>query len=354
MQAEVVRQVLALAHQAVKETHRDRLEAYIRAYVRAIPTEVLDEAEPRSVLAFVMERFAFLEEDFGRTVKVAIHDPETTLLADEQPSTVIETRLPDCAFVIRTIKAFLRQHGIQLQFVLHPIHGVVHDHGHITGIDASRGTKYSQVYLQVSTLAPDKREALRLDLEQRLERTLLVNRDRRDMVARLDEARVFLSNLAGLDPNRPSPRESQTIPADVVRRIKSGEPETPREHEAAEAVELIDWLKDDNYIHLAYAFFPATGPTQPQRGLGLFTTADHRTLDEVIGEIVATRRTRDELYSFYRTDYITVVRSVAQVRYFGVAEIGADGKVVGEHVFVGLLATKAHKQANRRIPVVGK
>src|SRR5688500_14739206 len=120
MHAEVISQVLALAHQAVKETHRDRLESYIRAYCRAIPPEVLAEVEPRVLLAFVMERFAFLEEDFGRTVKVTIHEPDTTLLPDEAPSTVIETRLPDCAFVIRTIKSFLRQQGLQLQFVLHP------------------------------------------------------------------------------------------------------------------------------------------------------------------------------------------------------------------------------------------
>src|SRR5438045_2206017 len=107
MQAEVVRQVLSLAHQSVKESHRDRLESYIRAYCRAIPPEILSEVEPHVLLAFVMERFAFLEDDFGKTVKVAIHDPETTLLTDEHPSTVIETRLPDCSFVIRTIKSFL-------------------------------------------------------------------------------------------------------------------------------------------------------------------------------------------------------------------------------------------------------
>ncbi len=354
MQAEVVRQVLALAHEAVKESHRDRLEAYIRAYCRAIPSEVLAEVEPRVVLAFVMERFAFLEDDFARTVKVAIHDPETTLLADEQPSTVIETRLPDCAFVIRTIKAFLRQQGLQLQFVLHPIHGVIHDHGRITGIDGSRGSKYSQVYMQVSAIPADRRDALRLDLEHRLELTLLVNRDRRQMQGRLDETRTYLCGISGLDASRPSPRESQTIPADVVRRVRAGEPETPREREAGEAVELIDWFKDDNFILIGYGWFPASNGAAPQRGLGMFAAPDHRNLDEVIGEIVGTRRTRDDVYSFYRTDYMTVVRSVAQVRYFGVAELGPDGKHLGEHVFIGLMSTKALKQANRRVPVVGK
>ena len=74
---------------------------------------------------------------------------------------MIETRLPDCAFIIRTIKSFLRQQGLQLQFVLHPIHGVIHDHGQITGIDPTRGTQYSQVYLQVSSIPLEKREALR-------------------------------------------------------------------------------------------------------------------------------------------------------------------------------------------------
>jgi glutamate dehydrogenase len=359
MHAQVVEQVLALARQAVKETHRDLLELYIRAYCRAIPPEVLSDAEPRLVLAFVMERFAFLEEDFGRTIKVAIHDPETALLTDEAPSTVIETRLPDCAFVVRTIKSFLRQQDLQLQFVLHPIHSVVHDQGQISGIDTSRGTKYSQVYLQVSSIPADKRETLRLDLEHRLELTLLVNLDRREMMARLDETRRFLCAISGHDASRPSPRESQSIPPEVLTRARSNQPPTQREIEAGEAVELIDWLKDDNFILLGYAWFPRAGSPggtgkPPERGLGLFAAPQRRDLEEVIGEIVATRRSRDEVYSYYRTDYITVVRSVAQVRYFGVVQHGGDGKPLGEHVFIGLMSTKALKHANRRVPVVAK
>ena len=351
---EVVRQVLALAHHSVKEAHRDRLEAYLRVYCRAIPTDVLAEVEPQVLLAFVMERFAFLEDDWARTVKVAIHDPETTLSHDEVPSTVIETRLPDCAFVIRTIKAFLRQYGVQLQFVLHPIHGVIYDQGQIAGIDPQRGTKYSQVYLQVSTIPPDKREAMRKDLESRLELTLLVNRDRRDMMGRLQEARSFLCGVAGLNPNRPSPRETQPLPREAVLRAESDGPPSPRELEANEAVELIDWLKDDNFILIGYAWFPHAEGKGPERGLGLFAAADRRELEDVIGQIVATRRTREELYSYYRTDFVTVVRSVTQVRYLGVAQRGPNGEPIGEHVFVGLMSTKALKQANRRIPVVGK
>ncbi|MBA3455578.1 MAG: NAD-glutamate dehydrogenase, partial [Deltaproteobacteria bacterium] len=358
MQAEVVRQVLTLAHQSVKESHRDRLEAYIRAYCRAIPPEVIAEVEPHHLLSFVMDRFAFLEEDFAKTVKVVIHDSETTLLSDETPSTVIETRLPDCAFIIRTIKSFLRQVGLQLQFVLHPIHGVVHDHGQITGIDSSRGTRYSQVYLQVSQIPVEKRAALAKDLEQRLELTLQVNKDRGEMMQRFDETRTRVCKLSGRDPSRPSPRESQTMP--VFHDLSLIEHKTQREAEANEAVELIDWLKDDNFILLGYAWFPyggngnGNGNRHVERGLGLFAAAERKTLEEVIGEIVATRRSRAEVYSFYRTDFVTVVRSVAQVRYFGVTELGADGKAIGEHVFIGQLSTKALKQANRRVPVVGK
>ncbi|HVK86427.1 MAG TPA: NAD-glutamate dehydrogenase domain-containing protein [Kofleriaceae bacterium] len=364
MQAEVVRAVLSLAHQSVKETHRDRLESYIRAYCRAMPPEILGEAEPHQLLAFVMERFAFLEEDFARTVKVAIHDPETTLLIDEAPSTVIETRLPDCAFIIRTIKSFLRQQGIQLQFVLHPIHGVINDHAQITGIDPVRGTKYSQVYLQVSVIPPERREALRKDLEHRLELTLQVNRDRTEMLHRLDEVRTMLCGVSGRDPASPSARESQTL--HVVRdgsRPETVPPpfgNTPREQEADEAIQLIDWLKDDNFIFSGYAWFPyaasagGNGRAHLERGLGLFAAAERKDLEEVVGEIVATRRTRDEIYSYYRTDFVTNVRSVSQVRYFGVAQRGPDGKVTGEHVFIGQMSTKALKQANRRVPVISR
>ncbi len=334
MQTEVVAKVLSLAHQTVKETHRDRLESYIHAYCRAIPPEVLEEVEPQRLLAFVMDRFAFLEEDFGRTVKVEVRDPVTTLLPEEAPSTVIETRLPDCAFIIRTIKAFVRQAGLQMQFVLHPIHGVITDHGQIIGIDCGRGTKISQVYMQVSAVPPERREALRKDLERRLELTLLVNRDYPAMANRLDNARGLMEAAAS----------TLKVPARVT--------------EANEAVALIDWLKDANFIITGYAWFPydTTNGKHPEKGLGLFASEgdERRVLDEVIGEIAQTRRGREELFSFYRTDYITVVRSVAQLRYFGVAQPGPDGKLLGEHVFVGLLSTKALKQPNRRVPVIGK
>ena len=334
MQAEVVAKVLSLAQKAVKETHRDRLEAYIHAYCRAIPPEVLEQVDPQRLLSFVMDRFAFLEEDFGKTVKVELRDPATTLLADEAPCTVIETRLPDCAFIIRTIKAFLRQHGLATLFVLHPIHGVVHEGGQIVAIDRGRGTRYSQVYMQVSAIPPERREALRQDLERRLELTLLVNRDYPTMAAKLDDARALMETA------------SSTLKAPA------------RVHEAREAVELIDWLKDANFIISGYAWFPndASNGKHPEKGLGLFASEgeERRVLDEVIGEIAQTRRGREELYSFYRTDYITVVRSVAQLRYFGVAQPGPDGKLLGEHVFVGLLSTKALKQPNRRVPVIGK
>ena len=356
MQTEVVKQVLLLAHQAVKETHRDRLQAYISAYCRAIPPEVLREAEPHNLLQFVMDRFAFLEEDWGRTVKVEIKEPAVTLLHDETPCTVIETRLPDAAFIIRTIKAFLRQQGLSLQFVLHPIHDVVHEHGSIAAIDRGRGTKYSQVYLQVSQIPVEKRESLKADLTRRLELTLLVNKDHRPMAAKLDEVRAYCATTAL----------------------------TPGAHalEAAEAVELIDWLKEDNFVLTGYAWFAYAGSNgsngaangapveppskqtlsgsipkgfwKPENVLGLFGAGDRKDLEEIVGEIVATRRTRAELYSFYRTDYMSVVRSVAHVRYFGVAQTDAEGKVIGEHVFVGLISTKGLKTPNRRVPVISK
>ena len=175
---------------------------------------------------------------------------------------------------------------------------------------------------------------MRADLERRLQLTLLVTRDFQPMAKRLDEARAVMEKAT----------TTQTVPDRVT--------------EAKEAVELIDWLKDANFILTGYAWFPfdTQNGKHPEKGLGLFAGdgEERRVLDEVIGEIAATRRGRAELYSFYRTDYMTVVRSVAQLRYFGVAQPGPDGKHLGEHVFVGLLSTKGLKLPNRRVPVIGK
>ncbi|MCX5741484.1 MAG: NAD-glutamate dehydrogenase, partial [Proteobacteria bacterium] len=331
LQTEVVKQVLSLAQKAVKETHRDRLEAYIHAYCRALSPDVLEEVEPATLLSFVMDRFAFLEEDFARVVKVEIKEPSAALLPDDPPCTVIETRLPDCAFIIRTIKSFLREMGLQTQFVLHPIHGVVHEGGSITAIDRGRGTRYSQVYMQVTQIAPERRDALAKDLAKRLELTLLCNEQYPKMAEKFDAARTLM----------------------MLASTGGG----ARATEAAEAVQLIDWLKEDTFILLGYAWYPrpastGNGEHKPHDSLGLFNGSDRQNVEEIVGEIVATRRGREELYSFYRTDYMTTVRSVAHVRYFGVAQPGPDGKLAGEHVFIGLLSTKGLRQPNRRVPVV--
>src|SRR5262249_21685691 len=155
-----------------------------------------------------------------------------------------------------------------------------------------------------------------------------------------NETRAYLCAVAGRDPSLPSPRESQQIPIGIITRAQSETPRTAQEVEADEAVELIDWFKDDNFVFLGYAWFPHPGAggngnraDKPEHGLGLFAAPERRLLEEVVGEIVATRRQRDEMYQFYRTDYMSVVRSVAQVRYFGVAQSGPDGKKLGEHVF---------------------
>ncbi|MGE3850967.1 MAG: hypothetical protein AB7K09_04425, partial [Planctomycetota bacterium] len=104
--------MLVLARQAVKESHRDTIQTWIEAFCRDMPNDLVRETAPESMLEFLMERYAFFEDSLDEEVKVSVSMPGVLPGGLESNCTVIETRMPDCPWIVSTIKTFARVHKL--------------------------------------------------------------------------------------------------------------------------------------------------------------------------------------------------------------------------------------------------
>ncbi len=314
----IVGEVLSLARQSVKESHRETIAAYLQEFASALPTGVLKEQPPHELLGFLMERFAFLEEDFSAGLKIAISHPSESIGGEQLNCTAVETRLPDGAFIVRTIKDFFRKRKLQIEMVIHPVIGVHHHDGQITGIDSTgvEGDRTSVMYLHVTQIPEDSWEDVKAQLALRLETLLVVNQD----------YQPCMRKLAG---------------------IKARMAERPAGQDAAA---VADWLGDNKFVFMAYAYFTQTGELQDC--LGMLRMPEQEALRALAIDIARGRLDRPEPYAVYRTDHLSLVKSESQLRYASFRDFNEDHSVKGEHLFLGLLSTRGGAEQNKDIPVI--
>lgn len=327
-QEQVFEEVLALARHAVKETHKVKLTSFVEAILPAIPDEFFEGMDPQAMLGFLMERLEFLEEDKDETVKLQVGHPSGKFAPLALATTVIETRLPDCSFIIATLRETLRRYNIKIQRMIHPIIGVIRQGDQVVGIDrrCQEGEPQSLIYMHISKIPEEEWGALEATLRERLEALLLVNDHHKPTIDRLNSIEQAYNAL----------------------HLEEAE----RNSEMRESCELIEWLRDDNFVFLGYGHFRFSEPDVIQDALGLLELESQSALRDVIRSLARIRRERYEVYSFYRTDCMSIVKSDAQIRYVGFRDFGSQGEVLGEHCFIGLLSSHSVGEPNKRVPII--
>ena len=330
MTAQDLQGMLSIARQAVTESQQDAVQSWMESFCRDLPSHLISETPPEQMLTFLLERYAFFSGGLDNEVKVAVGDPDVLPEGLDASSTVIETRMPDCAWIVSTVKTFVRVHGLETHFVVHPLPGTRRDGDTITVIDPNgqQGERVSHVYMLVSQVPPSRFEELRKDLQFRLSILLRIHREQGAIESRVQHARSVFESLAR----------------------KRGDANL------AEGVRFIDWLRDGNFHVMGYAFLPADADGGNGAGLndrlGLLAIPELTELAASLTDLARVRLTRDEVYLFYRLDDISPIRSEVALRYVGVKEYDDDDRLMGEHAFVGLYSTRGMQESNKRIPVM--
>ncbi|MDR1767550.1 MAG: NAD-glutamate dehydrogenase, partial [Propionibacteriaceae bacterium] len=257
--------------------------------------------------------------DGADCVAVATPDGENPPLTRIAGSTRLQLVTGDKRFLVDTISMEVRRLGWEVRLLDHPQFRVVRDDaGNLLGLDDEDGSRESWLSLEVYPPLGESARELAGSLKQGVLDALGVvrgvNRDYPAMLARCQEAVEELSRH-GSD-------------------------------EARAGAELLRWLADGHFAFFGSADYDAAAvPFAVRAGseLGVLQDGaldfDARPAHQPPNLFVMTKHPQRSTLS--RPSYLD---------YVGVRRLDADGRLVGERRFLGLLTTRAYSESVDHIP----
>lgn len=258
--------------------------------------------------------------------------------------TVIEIVNDDMPFLVDSVMGELAESGLEIRLVLHPILSVSRQvDGRLIGFEGTAGTaangatRESLIHIHVAKIVS---QAERTSLAERIDAALVDVRravvDWRTMLARLDSV---------IDAYRTNP---PPLPVDEI----------------AEAVQFLQWLRDDNFTFLGtrdYRLEIESGEERLERidetALGVLRDSSLKVLRRGTEGVNASR----EMAGFLRSPRpLVVTKSNVPSRihrridmdYVGVKLFSAAGELSGELRIVGLFTSTAYTRSTRTIPYI--
>jgi glutamate dehydrogenase len=319
-------------------------DAFIRALVASAGPEVAAdlnamniEQEADAALGMVREKPA------GRHV-IAWREAQLEIGGQRLATTVLEILNDDMPFLLASVLAEVRAHGLTARIVLHPIFKTSRREGGVLEAVTAVGDgawndgcqeSYIALYL-ADSLDATARERVTAAVSQTLHLVRIAVEDWPAMLSRLDRAIGDLS----------------AAPVHVARES------------LAEAIAFLEWLRAGQFTLLGMRDYrlegdPETGELVAVEGQGRGVLRDPsvqvlRRGTELVALTPEVRRFFQDTQPLIitKSNVVSRVHRRTHMDYVGVKLFGADGRPAGELRIVGLLTSAAYTQSPRAIPVL--
>ncbi|MDX2265364.1 MAG: NAD-glutamate dehydrogenase [Hyphomicrobiales bacterium] len=284
------------------------------------------------------EAFVFLQERAPGDISIRVYDAESG--GGQRRISVIDIVNDDMPFLLDTVLGELREAGVAVHLVAHPIIAVERDAGgrlvRLAAPSDPNAQRESVIHIHVARIAGADA--------------------RRDVILRLQTV-LRSARAAALDGPAMAERLKFCIAA---HQASSPEPEADK----AETARFLEWIASGAFTLLgarSYDFIPngGMGELRPiaSSGLGLLRDPALTVLRRGGAGVKLTAESREFFLSSAAIIFTTAnARSSVYRRghmdSVGVKQYAADGQVVGEHRFVGFFSTAALTGATRDIPIV--
>ncbi|GAB6052631.1 NAD-glutamate dehydrogenase [Magnetospira thiophila] len=277
--------------------------------------------------------------------KVRVYNPNLEEHGWRTDLTVVEVVIHDMPFLIDSITAALSNEGLTIHRLVHPLITMTRDDdgnvSRIYEIDAQDDGAHQESYTQV--LITKLSDPARLKEVQSLVDSVF-----KDVEAAVSGWRGMMDTmdrvLAELD-SPPANLEATTV---------------------AETKEFLNWINQGNYTFLGYRYCEFAGPkgeqlikVQSESALGLL--ANPQVL--VFNQLIDGRPVPSELRAFsHRQDILMVTKAnlrstvhrPAHMDTLCIKRYDAEGRVIGQHMFVGLFTASAYNRRATEIPLISK
>ena len=310
------------------------------------PAEDLAAFKPEALAAAARAGIAALDAHRRGRFVVAIERPKA-FLHGEEPQDLVTVVSDDMAFLFDSVTAEIAETAPAIHYISHPILDVVRGaDGEINSFSASHASDETQaepdrtslIQFAIDPIGDDAAPALRARLEAILTQVAQANADFGAMRDRVSDAVDGLRQRAG------------GLASDGTRII------------VEESANLLEWLRDDNFIFLGCREYDYLGDAEGEalerrEDAGLGILADPRL--RILGRDGRSMTTTPEIRAFLKAPNPLIVtkanaRSIVHRRtymdYVGVKQYDAAGNFTGELRIVGLFTSSAYTQSILTIP----
>jgi len=318
----------------------DRVEEFVAHYLAHVHADDLADRQPEELLGVILQHYRLARHRGVNSDDVLVFTPDADRDGwDLNGSTALQIVTDDRPFLVDSVTMEAIRQGWSIRDVYHPQFVVVRDaDGVMTDVvhradRGSGGVSESWVHMEVYPPLGQSAEDLTAALQQGVQRVLA------DVRAATDDWHAMRERLARTV-------SLLSLPLDDGRTA-----------ERERAVDLLTWLLDDHFTLLGYREYVVRGGVySPVKGTGLGILRGNResaTAFQALHEIPgAPRPALPEILVFTKDSARSTVHRRTLLDYVGVRLLDADGTVVGERRFLGVLAAGAYAESVLRIPVL--
>jgi glutamate dehydrogenase len=333
--------VLALAASRLEPARCQRVEAIAREYFQRLDAQDLAERTPEDLLGALLSHLQLGEVRQPGRPRIRIFSPTPGEDGWWSRHSAIQVVNDDMPFLVDSTTLEINRQGLTLHLLVHPILAVERDAaGRMLSMgprtNSPGAPRESWMYLEIDRLVDaQQRDALAAGIERVLADVRVAVDDWKPMLARLHDAIAELLQA----------------PAAVPDTL------------LAESRAFLEWLADDHLTLLGYRrhdLIVADGEPAlrlvPGSGLGLLRETAKETLSASFSALPAAARAIATapvpVLVVTKANTRSTVHRAGYTDYVGVKRYDAQGKVTGEHRFIGLFTSSAYRSRVSETPLL--
>jgi glutamate dehydrogenase len=338
---ETIDAVLALAFARLSAEQRSQVETFAREYFRQLDADDLAERTPEDLCGALLSHWQFGATRAAGRQKVRVLSPTVAEHGWGSRHSVIEIVNDDMPFLVDSTTMEINRQGLTLHLIVHPIFAVERDaKGSLVSLasrnDAPQATRESWMHVEIDRLVdPQQRATLLAGVERVLTDVRAVVQDWRPMVSRLQEAAAEL----GVAPS--------ALPPALV----------------AESRAFLEWLADDHLTLLGYRQHELVTEAGEDAlrlvsgsGLGVLRETEAEMMSASFSELPAKARALAHaptpMLVVTKANTRATVHRPGYTDYIGVKRYDKQGRVIGEHRFLGLFTSTAYSARVSETPLL--
>jgi len=340
---EKIEAAAALARERLPAARSGIAERFLRQFYANVAPQDMAGDEVEDLFGAAVTLWAFGRERPPGIPKVRAYNPRFQEVGWQSPHTVIEIVNDDMPFLVDSVTAALNRLELTVHLVIHPILRVTRDaKGIVSGLAESEVADKEAIaesFMQLKVSEQTSAHALE-EIEATLRAVLA------DVRAAVEDWRTMRQTML-----------------EVITGVENAPPQTMPAEDVAEVCAFLRWIEDNHYTFLGYRKYDYVGTATKVRlkvvegsGLGILRHPDVHVFDGMrdLGALPADVRgfvMAPTLLLIMKANKMSTVHRPVPLDSIGVKVI-RDGKVVGEHRFIGLFTSVAYNQSPKEIPLL--